>query len=220
MKAAPYGSWKSPITADKAAAMSVRFLEVDIQGNQIFWLERHPSEGGRVVLMSWKAAEGVKEVLPKEYSVRTRANEYGGGALLLAGDRIYFINDKDQQLYCFEGGKVRQVTHEKNARFADGCIDPKDGSLYYVREVHGDKVVNTIVKIEPKSGEIKTVAAGHDFYSNPRISPDGRQLAYVRWDQPNMSWDGSELYLLDLKTVKERLIAGGKTESIADPQWG
>lgn len=220
MKAAPYGSWKSPITADKAAATSVRFLEIHIQGNQIFWLERHPSEGGRVVLMSWNSAGGVKEVLPKEYSVRTRANEYGGGALLIAGDRIYFSNDKDQQLYCLEAGKVRQVTHEKNARFADGCIDAKEGSLYYVREVHGDKVVNTIVKIQPKSGEIKTVASGHDFYSNPRISPDGRQLAYLRWDQPNMSWDGSELYLLDLKTSKERLIAGGKTESIADPQWG
>lgn len=46
MKAAHYGSWQSPITAEKAAVISVRFLEVHIQGNQIFWLERHPSERG------------------------------------------------------------------------------------------------------------------------------------------------------------------------------
>ncbi len=219
MKAAPYGSWQSPITADKVAGLSVRFLEVHIQGETVYWLERNPNEGGRVVLMSWNGGEGAKEVLPKEYSVRTRANEYGGGALLIAGNRIYFSNDKDQQLYCFENGKVREITDEKNARFADGCVDAKDGSLYYVREVHGKKVDNTIVKINPATGEIKTVASGHDFYSNPRISPDGRFLAYVRWDQPNMSWDGCELYVLDLKSSRERLIAGGVEESIADPQW-
>ena len=159
MKAAPYGSWQSPITADKVAGLSVRFLEVHIQGETVYWLERNPNEGGRVVLMSWHGGEGAKEVLPKEYSVRTRVNEYGGGALLIAGNRIYFSNDKDQQLYCFENGKVRKVTDEKNARFADGCADAKDGSLYYVREVHGKKVDNMIVKIKPATGEIKTTSS-------------------------------------------------------------
>ena len=30
------------------------------------------------------------------------------------------------------------------------------------------------------------LASGHDFFSSPRISPDGTRLAWVSWDHPNM----------------------------------
>src|SRR5207248_10016837 len=64
---------------------------------------------------------------------------------------------------------------------------------------------------------------GHDFFSAPRFSPDGRQLAWLSWDHPRMPWDGTELWVADIddRTVRTpRLVAGGPDESISQPRWG
>lgn len=220
MKQSPYGSWRSPITAQKIATGMIRFSEVTLYEKKLYWLEARPAEEGRVALVSWTPQDGEKELLPKEYNVRTRVHEYGGGALLVTKQNVYFINDKDQQIYCLDSdGNVEKITSRKNSRFADGCMHPKNFSLYYVMEEHGEKTINSIVHIDPQERTVQTVLSGYDFYSNPRISPDGRFLAYISWNLPNMPWDGTELWVLDLKTGERRLVAGGPSISIADPKW-
>jgi len=99
-----------------------------------------------------------------------------------------------------------------------------------VREDHttfGHEAVNTIVRMdlgasEPDSGCV--LASGHDFYSSPRLSPDGRWLAYLAWDHPRMPWVGTTLYALQLDsagmpTGHSTVIAGGERESIFQPEW-
>ena len=91
-----------------------------------------------------------------------------------------------------------------------------DGSLLIcVRERHeGDGVVNELVAIPTDgSGDASIVVDGHDFFSTPRISPDGTKLAWLAWDLPCMPWDGSELWVADLDRrsaarVRRRLVAG------------
>lgn len=39
------------------------------------------------------------DITPKEFSVRTVAQEYGGGAFRIVGDTVIFSNYKDQRLY-------------------------------------------------------------------------------------------------------------------------
>lgn len=39
------------------------------------------------------------DVTPKDYAVRTLAQEYGGGAFSVSGDTLIFSNYKDQRLY-------------------------------------------------------------------------------------------------------------------------
>ena len=39
------------------------------------------------------------DVTPKEFGVRTLAQEYGGGAFTVSGDVVFFANYKDQRLY-------------------------------------------------------------------------------------------------------------------------
>jgi dipeptidyl aminopeptidase/acylaminoacyl peptidase len=216
---APYGSWQSPISAHMVAESSVAFQEIALVNDTLYWLEARPSEGGRVALVSWNEKEGEKELLPKEYSVRTRVHEYGGGALLVTKNGIYFIRDQDQQIYCLNNGVITQITSQANARFADGCISTQDSSLFYVMEEHGTEVVNSIVTIDPKTGAIIKIVSGNDFYSNPRISPDGNILAYITWNHPNMPWDGTELWLIDRLSRHQIMVAGGNSESVADPKW-
>ena len=70
------------------------------------------------------------------------------------------------------------------------------------------------------SAEPQVLAGGRDFYSFPRISPDGGWLAWTCWDHPNMPWDGTELWVAPLTdSGEERLVAGGAEESVFQPEW-
>lgn len=220
-QAAPYGSWKSPITAERVAAGTLKLTEVKICEGKVYWVERRPLENARSTLICWSPEQGAKELLPKEYNIRSKVHEYGGGALLVQKEGIYFVNSDDQQIYRIKAdGKVQKITEQKNARFADGVIHPKDGTLFYVMEKHEEKeVINSIVSIDPRTGKITTVASGRDFYSSPRLSPDGKKLAYISWDHPHMPWDGTELWVQDLATSTKSKHAGGPAESVVDPQW-
>jgi len=53
----------------------------------------------------------------------------------------------------------------------------------------------------------RVVADGHDFFSSPRLSPDGKFLAWLAWDHPNMPWNGTTLYALSPSTGVQRLAA-------------
>jgi dipeptidyl aminopeptidase/acylaminoacyl peptidase len=67
------------------------------------------------------------------------------------------------------------------------------------------------------------VATGNDFYSFPRVSPDGTRLAFTTWNHPNMPWDGTELWVAHLdrdgSLADPVHVAGGDNESVFQPQW-
>jgi dipeptidyl aminopeptidase/acylaminoacyl peptidase len=112
-------------------------------------------------------------------------------------------------------------------RYADGIIDHARKRIISVREDHTVKTgqaVNTIVSLDlNKEGEGKILVSGNDFYSTPRLSPDGSKLAWLTWNHPNMPWDGTELWVATVKPDgslgKSEKVAGGLEESIYQPEW-
>jgi Tol biopolymer transport system component len=48
------------------------------------------------------------------------------------------------------------------------------------------------------TGQSTVLVKGKDFYSSPRINPDGSKLAWVMWDHPAMPWDDTELWVADI----------------------
>src|SRR5262249_30310803 len=77
--------------------------------------------------------------------------------------------------------------------------------------------------IDLASGEVTALAEGTDFCSSPRPSPDGRRLCWLRWNHPNLPWDGTELVVADVGEdglpVDPRVVAGGPSDWIAQPRW-
>jgi dipeptidyl aminopeptidase/acylaminoacyl peptidase len=214
-------------------AQSIGLSEVRFDGDEIYWLESRPQEGGRSVVVrfiGWNSSS--EDVTPEPYNVRTRVHEYGGGAWTVADGMIYFSNYSDNRLYRMDryGHQPLPLTPEGPWRYADGIIDSRRRGWIGVREDHSaeGQPVNTIVRVEignyPSLDSGSILASGHDFYSSPRLSPDGRWLAFLAWDHPNMPWMGAGLYVLQLNAEGKPagepiLIAGGEKESVFQPEW-
>jgi dipeptidyl aminopeptidase/acylaminoacyl peptidase len=224
---APFGSWRSPITAALVARAGTRLAEPLIgPDGGAWWLEGRPAEGGRTVLVRRRPDGEAGDVTPEGFYVRTRVHEYGGGAWLLHGDTVFFSNFEDQRLYRQDPGQApRPITPEPPApaglRYADGRATPDGRWIVCVRESHrGDGVVNELVAVPADgAGEPAVLASGRDFYSFPRLTPDGERLAWTCWDHPNMPWDGTELWVASVDGSDARLVAGGPQESIFQPEW-
>lgn len=225
---APYGSWKSPISADLIVSGTVQLREISLAGEDTYWLEGRPSEGGRSVLVRRRSDGTTCEVTPPHMNVRTRVHEYGGGAYCLHGDTVIFSNFADNRLYTgsVQGGEPQPLTPESMYRYADFVVDTAHHRLISVREDHsrnGQEAENALVSIDLNDGSQQTVlATGNDFYSNPRISLDGTRLSYLTWCHPNMPWDGTELWVAKLSVhglTGGQQVAGGQEESIFQPQW-
>ncbi|MBM2805998.1 MAG: peptidase prolyl oligopeptidase active site region, partial [Deltaproteobacteria bacterium] len=224
---ASYGSWKSPITAEIVAGGEIGLEQVRIDGDAIYWIERRAQEGGRKVIVRRANNGSASDVTPTEFNARNRVHEYGGGDYAVADRTIVFSNFTDQRLYVQPiGAQPRPLTPSAARRFADGQFDRRRNLFYSVREDHsGDgEAVNTVVTLDLDSDDGGTVVlSGNDFYSSPRLSPDGSQLAWLSWNHPNMPWDGTELWLGQLNgdgSVRERQrIAGGDNKSVCQPQW-
>ena len=224
---APFGSWPSPVTAELIAGATIRLGQVALRGSDILWTEGRPQEQGRNVLVQRGADAALQDLTPAPFNVRTRAHEYGGGAFVALPDGVVFSHYDDQQLYRVDAtGVPRQLTVDADQRYADAIVDARRQRLIAVREDHraGDTdAVATLVAIGLDDGSVEVLAQGHDFFASPALSPDGRQLAWLSWDHPNMPWDGSELWLADLAAdgtlAAPRRVAGGASESIFQPAW-
>jgi dipeptidyl aminopeptidase/acylaminoacyl peptidase len=220
---AAHGSWPSPLTADAIArgAMTLSFPELGGDGSA-WWLERRPDEGGRYVLVRDHTA-----LTPADLNVRTRVHEYGGGAWLLNGGTVFFSNFVDQRLYRQDPGAEPVAITPQPAipgalRYADACVIDGGVRLVCVRETHGEgEPLNELVSLPTAGeGEQLVLAKGRDFYSSPRVSPDGSTLCFTCWDHPNMPWDGTELWVLPLdRPEAAECVAGGTRESIWQPSW-
>ena len=75
-----YGSWKSPITTELIARKVISLMEVAVDGEDLYWIESHPLEGGRYTIMRRGTDRKIIECTPPDFYVRTTVHEYGGGA--------------------------------------------------------------------------------------------------------------------------------------------
>jgi dipeptidyl aminopeptidase/acylaminoacyl peptidase len=225
---APYGSWKSPITSDLIVSETISLGVVELDGDEIYWIEGRPIEQGRIVVVRRTPDGQAADVTPPGFNVRTRVHEYGGGAFLVAGGTVYFSNFDDNRLYRQDaGGAPQAITTDSALRYADLALDRQRNRLICVREDHrvaGREAINTLVSVDPDGRrEDQVLISGADFYSNPRLSPDGTQMAWLAWNHPNMPWDGTELWVAPVEADgtlgAAQVVAGGPDESIFQPAW-
>ena len=228
---APFGSWRSTISPEALVAGFVRLAEARWDGEDLLWLEGRPEDGGRATLVRLRPGGEPEDVSPPGINVRTRVHEYGGAAFLVAGE-VVVISD-------FATGRLLRVAPDRSAtpltpegpfRFADLELDRARGRIVAVREDHAGpgEAVNTLVAIPldgtaaVDAGAVDVLIEGSDFVSSPRLSPDGTRLAWLRWDHPNLPWDGVECLVApvgaDGRLGTARIVAGDPATWTSQPR--
>lgn len=248
---APYGSWVSPIGAADVAARSWRPAWTDFVGDELWWTMPTPAEDGRVRLLR-ESAGGSAPVLPEPWNVRNAFVEYGGkpfaGYAGPNGPAVVFTEWSDQRLYLVEPDSAdpapRPLTQEpaspSGLRYADPLIVAERGEVWCVREefhsAEPTDVTRALVAV-PLDGSgasggapdaVRVLIDGSRvdrgrFLTNPRRSPDGRRLAWIGWDHPDMPWDGAALYVAELdqdgRAGEAVHLAGGDGAAVAQAEW-
>ncbi|MEV0481450.1 prolyl oligopeptidase family serine peptidase [Streptomyces sp. NPDC050508] len=244
MRTLAYGSWPSPIDAALAAAHDGHPEWVGFVGDETWWTEPRPTEGGRRTLVRRRPDGSEESVLPAPWNVRSRVMEYGGqpwaGTVQDGQPLVVFVNFTDQRLYRHNSGSEPSPLTPVSSvggglRWAEPQLRLDLGEVWCVlEEFTGDAPgdVRRVLAAVPLDGSaaedrgaVRELADDrHRFVSGPRVSPDGRQAAWLAWDHPRMPWDGTELVLAEVAedgTFGEpRIVAGGPEESIAQVDWG
>ncbi|HMD26547.1 MAG TPA: S9 family peptidase, partial [Streptosporangiaceae bacterium] len=220
---AAYGTWKSPISAADVARGATKVGFPSFAGEEVWWQESRPAEGGRVTIMaSAGPSDEPRELLAAPWYARTRVHEYGGRSYLPVPSAaepgrfdLVFANFTDQRLYRLgaagaDAGDPTPLTPDgAGFRFADLTLSPDGREIWCVREISrpddgrpepgfhtgGGAKVNRAIVAVPLDGSaaIRVLVSGADFFAFPTPSPDGTKLAWISWDHPRMPWDGTEL---------------------------
>ncbi len=236
------GWWPSPWSAAQVAAGKVSRGGLLADGRAVYWTESRPDEGGRQVVVRCDPAgppgTGPVDVSPAGVSVRSRAHEYGGAAAVVLGGLLVYVDQDDQAWHRFDPGTaappVRLGADPGQAgavRHADGSPIPGGRWVVSVEErVTPDATTHRLVAVPVggpgRSTELVAPRAPGQFVAAPRPSPDGRWLAWVTWDHPDMPWDAARLQLGRLATDggspvvgPSVTLAGGPGNSVGQPRW-
>lgn len=231
-KQAPYGTWPSDLSGEVVAGAALRFglVRTDNDGT-IYWSEGRPAEKGRCPILRQTRSGDIEELLPPPFSARSKVHEYGGGEFTISNGTIFFVNADDQDIYkLIPGQDPERITDDQNMRFADIVWDTKRNRLIAVVERqpnnghhHPENFIASISLEDAPSAAITPIVDGQDFFAKPTINEEGRKIAWLAWDLPDMPWDSASLYVADMEAEgsvgTSVQLAGDSESAVFQPEW-
>lgn len=220
-----YGLWDSPVSAGSLAA-GKRLGEVQWggrNGRDLFWLEGRSAQG---VVVSLAEGDVAPRDITGEHHVRAQVG-YGGGDFIASRHEVFFVDQSSGRIFKTTPGtgNPRPLT-PPHGKASLGALSPDGAWLVYVH--HDEQEIDRLAIVDTAGkGWPAILAAGHDFYMQPVWSPDGRHLAWVSWDHPQMPWDGARLLMAPVVERERGLpelgevqfIAGGKDVAVFQPEF-
>lgn len=201
-KIVPYGSWESPIDAKRIIAGNCKDIcELQVSPNgRVFWVEQTFPRGTRVLFERGDNTSNVRWS-GDEITVANCTHEYGGGSFCVDDSRVYISTGRgifELQEPGAEPIAILENGPNEDVRYADlfihGCY------IYAVEEAHTGpgEPKNSLIRVNTQTFKRQQIAEGADFYAAPRISPNGRFIAWIEWNKPYMPWDRTSLKVMEL----------------------
>jgi len=216
------GLWDSPI---QPVSLGRGYTFSDVQWDQSGALVWREGRSDRGVLMVQPSDGQAPRDLNSEYGVRAKVG-YGGGDFSVSRGQVYFAEAETGRLYRqpLAAGTARPITPAFGGAAAP-TLSPDGHWLLYVHSYEGQDAL-ALVDAEGKHWPSRLVS-GEDFYMQPCWHPDGRRIAWIAWNHPNMPWDGTWLRTGKLAMGENGMpsiyemttVAGDEQTSVFQPQF-
>lgn len=246
----------SPITTATVSLAGVSFSDVQSDNKNVYFSCSDPAKKGQAVVQSLSLQQDAPQPVTlsdQAHNVRSAVHEYGGGAFCVGpgGVGVIYTDFPSHTIYWKKSGSEQQqpavqvfpaANTTSPCRMANFFVAEvaNESFLIAVMEDHTDpapdKVVNSLVRLSlDGSGKTQTLAKGKDFYASSSLCLETHRLAFVAWNHPNMPWDRTTAYVLQLDATsllptdddeaasKPEAVhghdAGGGLVSVYAPQW-
>lgn len=209
-----YGLWPSPISpAMLGAKLRLEDAQFDSDGSLV-WLE---SVNGATALMVKKGADAARDIAG---GLKIGGGVgYGGGDFTVRNGQAVFASNGRLYRVALESGLPQPIT----PNFGDcgaPVISPDGSQILFVHTYEGADCLALVDSAG--QGWPQKLASGADFYMQPAWHPDGKQIAWVEWNHPQMPWDGTRLMTAHLdgaKLVDVQQIMGGNDLPVFQPEY-
>ena len=147
-------------------------------------------------------------------------------------DDVYYRSDGGgytqkgfSQLFSIDanGGNAKQLTDDEFDNAGDVSFSKDGKSLYFSANRHTNnqlKPTNSeIYKLDLASQNITEITDRNGPDEQPKVSPDGRYLAYTGYDDKRTNYENAQLYIRDLKTGNTTSLTPNFDRSVGQIKW-
>ncbi|NEX91731.1 S9 family peptidase [Caulobacter sp. 17J65-9] len=183
-------------------------------GKTIAYTLFEPSEGAKLGSAPAKP-EGAKWADPLQVIDQVSYRADGAGYLKPGYTHVYLISA--------DGGAARQLTFGAYDDGAQVSWTP-DGKYLLLsgnRAAGWEREpVNTeVYQVAVADGSVTALTSRAGPDNQPAVSPDGRQVAYLGFDDQYLGYQNTRLYVMDRDGKNPRVLTGSLDRSVGDPQW-
>ena len=122
-----------------------------------------------------------------------------------------------------QGGTPRQITSGDYNHSGVISWTKDSGSILFSSNRNENRefepLNSEIYSVAVTSGEIRALTNRKGPDSNPVLSPSGKQIAYLGFDDKYQGYQVSKLYVMDVDGTNTREITGTLDRDIQSPQW-
>ena len=226
---APFGTWESPIDVAALSQQTSVFGEVatTLTDDSILYSVSSAEDHRNINLVKLNKKTSHTWSIPD--TRRSSLYECGGGALGMFPNGDAVVAHEIEGRFCVSRSSQDQtefiIEPSTRNRYIDFGVHSDGSFVLAIQEAycHG-KVVQSLACLCIDNRSVKILDSRHDFYAYPRFSPDGKWIAYVTWDHPNMPFWSAQLWVASVNygaspSISEPILVGDENKVAQQPVW-
>jgi dipeptidyl aminopeptidase/acylaminoacyl peptidase len=181
---------------------------------QIVFVARAP-EPEPTLGVAPKKPDGAKWAEPIKVITRIHYRQDEAGYLKSGHTHLFIVSG--------DGGAPRQLTFGDYDDHGPAAFTPDGAALFFVSERQADAELDpqnsSLFRLSLADGSITPLPHRPGPDRSPAVSPDGRFLAYTRYDDHDRGYENARLHVMTLATGEDRSLTDAFDRSVDHPHW-